>query len=82
MNKTLQALFVFLVTVIVSYFVAGIFFSLIIDVFIVPLVGFRPVLAAINTVFFLVLGYKLVDSKYHFEEKGGRLFKDYKLFKK
>lgn len=82
MNKTLEALIVCLITAVISYLVGSMFFRLIVDTLIVPIIGLRPVLAATNMAFFIVGGFYLVDSKYHFEQKGGKLFKDFKLFKK
>ena len=74
-TKPLEALGVLLVTTIVSYITGQFFFSLVVDTFIVPFTGMRPVLAVATVVPFLIFGYKFIDSKYHFEEKGGKLFK-------
>ena len=80
--KKNEAIFVFLCTLIFFFILSHIFFRLIIDTLIVPVIGFRPVLAAITAAFFVSFGYKYVDSKYNFEQKGGKLFKDFKITSK
>lgn len=75
MNKKFEAILVFIVTMVGSYGIADLIFSSVLDVYIVPLVGMRPLVAAFNAAIIMSLGYILVDSKYHFEKKGGKLFK-------
>jgi hypothetical protein len=75
MNKKTKAILVFALTMIVSYVFADAFFKLIIDTYLIPHIGMRSLVAAINAGVFFLIFIKLVDAKYHFEEKGLNLFK-------
>lgn len=72
--KKAEALLVFIATGVISFLIAQIVFAVIIDPYLVPIIGFRSILAVINAVIFFLVACKLADTKYHFEKKGLKLF--------